>query len=55
MACRFSPGWFVVTSGSRIRNGGVRVELLVVVLLIGLTVAGGRWGHDSRVAGRQVP
>jgi hypothetical protein len=31
------------------------VEILVVILLVGLTIAGGRWGHDSRVVGRQLP
>jgi hypothetical protein len=37
------------------RDGGAPVEALVLILLIGLTIAGGRWGHDSRVVGRQLP
>jgi hypothetical protein len=31
------------------------VEVIVLILLIGLTIAGGRRGHDSRVIGRQLP
>jgi hypothetical protein len=52
--CRFRVACFVVHVTAK-RDGGASVEALVLILLIGLTIVGGRWGHDSRVAGRQLP
>jgi hypothetical protein len=52
--CRFRAACFVVHVKAK-RDGGVAVEILVLILLIGLTIAGGRWGHNSRVTGRQLP